>query len=259
MKALAITNSKGGVGKTTTTVSLAAALSERGQRLLVVDMDPQASATRWLDWSADRPGPDHADRPYRVLNGSLGAAEAIVETVHGISLLPANRTLEQAERSLAGQPYSDASLRSALAKLDPDRFDVLLLDCPPQSGWLSSNALVAADALLIPVECRHLALEGFAAMVARVRRLEELRGTPLELAAILACRYDARTAEAPAVERFLVEFAAEHLPGVPVLRIHENVTLSNAAAAHEPIVTYAPRSTGARDYRALAADLLERL
>lgn len=247
---LAVVNHKGGTGKTTTAVNLAGALAELGRRVLVVDLDPQASATRWL--APPEPVPDFGDRPFRVLEGSLPVSEAVVATAHGVDLLPANATLHQAARALAGEPASDAALRTALRSLPPDAYDLVLVDCPPHEGFLSANALLAATGLLIPVETRVLALEGLASLLAKVRRLGGRLGREISIAAVLACRLDRRTAHAPWVAEVVREYVEAEFPGVPSLTVRENVALSDAAAAREPIVRFRPRAAGAQDYRAVA-------
>lgn len=254
---LAVVNHKGGTGKTTTAVNLAAALAELGHRVLVVDLDPQASATRWLAPadSASGPGDWIGARPFRVLEGTLLAAEAVVETPHGLDLLPANKTLDQAARAIAGEPASDAALRTALRGLPAGAYDAVLVDCPPHEGFLSANALLAATGLLIPVECRVLALDGLAALIARIRRLAVRLDRELPIAAVLACRLDRRTAHAPWVAETVREFVEGEFPGVPFLEVRENVALSDAAAAREPVTRFRPRSTGAEDYRAVARRL----
>lgn len=247
---LAVVNHKGGVGKTTTTVSLAGALADLGHRVLVADLDPQASATRWL--LPRDPAPDFSDRPFRVLEGSLSVSEATVPTPHGLDLLPANVSLHQAARTLAGELGWDACLRSALRRLPEGVYDVVLLDCPPHEGFLAANALLAATALLIPVETRVLALQGLASMVAKIRHLGARLDREISIAAVLACRLDRRTAHAPWVAQSVRAFLEDQFPDVPLLVIRENVALSDAAAAREPITRYRPRATGAEDYRALA-------
>jgi chromosome partitioning protein len=247
---LAVVNHKGGVGKTTTTVNLAAALADLGHRVLVVDLDPQGSTTRWL--VPEDAAPDFGDRPFRVLEGTLSASEAIVPTPHGVGLLPAAVALRHAARTLAGEPASDASLRTALRALPNDAYDVVLIDCPPHEGFLSANALLAATGLLIPVETRVLALQGLASMVAKIRSLAARLDREIPIAAVLACRLDRRTAHAPWVAETIRAFLNDQFPGVPLVEIRENVALSDAAAARQPITRYRPGATGAEDYRALA-------
>jgi chromosome partitioning protein len=254
---LAILNHKGGTGKTTTAVNLSAALSELGLRVLLVDLDPQGSATRWLDPvpAEGAPPVDHGDLPYRVLEGAVPITEAVESTGFGFDRLPGNASLRRATQALAGEPASDAALRGALRDLGPNRYEFVVIDCPPHEGFLSANALVAADALVIPVETRVLALHGLASLIAKVRRLAARLERELPIAAILACRLDRRTSHAPWVAETIEDYFASEFPGVPVLAVRENVALSDAAAARQPVTTFRPRSTGAADYRSLARQI----
>lgn len=254
MMRLAILNHKGGTGKTTTAVNLSAALAELGHRVLLVDLDPQGSATRWLDPvpAEGQPPVDHGDLPYRVLEGGAPLTEAVEATRFGFDRLPGNASLRRATQALAGEPASDAALRGALRSLPEGRYEWVVIDCPPHEGFLSANALVAADALVIPVETRVLALHGLASLLAKVRRLAARLERDLPIAAILACRLDRRTSHAPWVAETIRDYFASEFPDVPVLTVRENVALSDAAAAHEPVTTFRPRSSGAADYRELA-------
>lgn len=265
MKILTVTNHKGGTAKTTTTVSLAGALAEAGRRVLVVDLDPQGSATRWLDGpttdGSGRPvAPQYGDHPRRALTGDIELAEAIVETEHeGVDLLPANATLEQAARQLATEPGGDAILGAMLRKtIDPERYAYVLIDTPPAAGTLSSSALLAADLLLIPVEARHLALEGLARILTTVQRLGVRLDREVPIAALLLCRLDRRNQDSPRIAEHVREFVAQAQSGLPIHEIRENVTLSVAASHHQPITAYDGRSTGSADYRTVARDLLQR-
>jgi chromosome partitioning protein len=264
MIVLTVTNTKGGTGKTTSTVSLAGALAEAG-RVLVIDLDPQGSATRWLHGPERGDGGrevarQYQDRPLRVLTSDLPIAEAIVETDHaGIDLLPGNATLEQAARTLASEPGGDSALASLLRNdLDADRYHFVLIDTPPTTGTLSSSALLAADALLIPVEARHLGLEGLARILTTTQRLARRLNRDIPVAAVLVCRLDRRNQEAPMIASQVREFLAAQHPGVPVHELRENVRLSTAASAHIPITLFDARAAGAIDYRRVAADLVDR-
>jgi len=257
MKILTVANRKGGTAKTTTVVSLAGALAEAGHRVLVLDLDPQGSTTDWLAFGPGAPLRDFGDRPFRVLDGQVPLADAILTTRHGIDLLPANDSLQHAARSLAGEPGGDWVLHGALegfertARAEGSAPDVVLIDTPPQPGFLANAALLAAGALVIPIEARHLSLKALAKFFFRVQRLGRVRQA-LPIAALAVCRLDRRTRQGPTVARQVRAFAAAHLPEVPVCDIRENVTLSEAAAAHQPITVHAPRATGAEDYRTLA-------
>lgn len=254
MRRLAVVNHKGGTGKTTTAVNLSAALAELGRRVLLVDLDPQGSATRWLDPlpAEGEAEVDHGDLPYRVLEGSLPVMEAVSATGFGFDRLPGNASLRRAARALAGEPASDASLRGVLRGLPDGAYDFVVIDCPPHEGFLSANALVAADALVIPVETRVLALQGLASLIAKIRRLEARLERELPIAAILACRLDRRTGHAPWVAETIREYVGVEFPGVPVLTVRENVALSDAAAARVPVTVFRDRSAGAEDHRRVA-------
>jgi chromosome partitioning protein len=258
VRRLAVVNHKGGTGKTTTAVNLSAALAELGKSVLLVDLDPQGSATRWLDplpAEGEAEGEaevDHGDLPSRVLEGSLPvmeAVDAVGATGFGFDRLPGNASLRRAARALAGEPASDASLRGVLRGLPQGRYDFVVIDCPPHEGFLSANALVAADALVIPVETRVLALQGLASLIAKIRRLGVRLERELPIAAILACRLDRRTSHAPWVAETIREYCEAEFPGVPVLTVRENVALSDAAAARMPVTVFRPGSAGAEDYR----------
>lgn len=261
MKTFTIANRKGGTGKTTTVVSLAGALAEAGHRVLVIDLDPQGSATDWLATGPASPLRDFGDRPYRVLDGDLGIHDALVATHHGIELLPANDSLQHGARSLAGEPGADWVLRGALDRYQRSSSaaapaaDFVLIDTPPQPGFLASAAMLAADGMILPIEARHMGLKGLAKILTQASRLARIHQA-VPVAALAVCRLDRRTRQGPAIARQVRAFAAAHLPGAPVLDVRENVTLSEAAAAHAPITTFAPRSAGAEDYRALAGLLV---
>ena len=250
MRTWAVTNQKGGAGKTTTAVNLAAALGEKGKRVLVVDLDPQASASAWLG----------------VKDGGRGLLEVFTEKgylsdlVHqtdaeGVDLVPSSTWLVGLERALAGEVGSETILRRAFERLPADRWDFVLVDCPPSLGLLAVAALVAVREVLVPVETTVMALGGLAALTQTVERVRDRLNPSLELSAILACRYQARRRLSVEV----LESLRTHF-GKTVLRsvVRENVRLAEAPSHHKPVTTYAPTSHGAEDYRAVAAELLRR-
>lgn len=253
MKTFTVSNAKGGTGKTTSAVNLAGALAERGHRVLLVDMDPQGTATTWLLGN-----PDLGDRPARALE-ELAPELAIETTPWGIDVLGGNASLERAAKSLQTEAASDRNLATALDSLPEDRYDAVLVDTPPNPGVLTSNALIAADALIIPVEAKAIGLQGLATMIARARRLGRVLKRELPIAAILICRVDSRTAQSPRVANEIEQYARSSLPGVKAHRIRENVRLADAFEQREPITTLDGRATGALDYREVADDLAERL
>lgn len=256
MNHLAVIHHKGGVGKTTTTVSLAAAAAELGQRTLVVDLDPQGDSTRWLGVVDQASNP----LPFHVLEGTAPAVEAVVATsIAGVSLLPSSNYLASAARYLATEPGSDFLLRGALASLPADRFDLVLIDGPPAQGFLSHNALAAATGLVVPVEARFLGAQALTQVIETAQKTRERLNPALTWAAVVITRFDRRTRHGPEVAERVAGRIAEILPGVPVVRIREDVKLAEAAAAREGILSYAPKSRAAEDYRHLACALAERL
>lgn len=245
---IAVVNHKGGSGKTTTTVNLAAAAAEVGRSTLVIDLDPQASASAWLGIR------DGDRRLLDVLHGDARLADALRDTaVAGVELAPASPWLIHADatRALGG---GDPPLRRALSDL-PRRWDYVLLDCPPAVGPLAAAALAAVDEVLVPVETHVLALDGLAQLLQSIERVRERLNPGLRLAGIVACRVDART-------RHSLEIVAElrrrfgDLVYTTVIR--ENVRLAECPSFAVPITRYDPRSSGSADYRALARELIER-
>ena len=249
MKTLAIFNQKGGSAKTTTAVNLAASLGERGKRVLVVDLDAQASASSWL-------GVKDGGRGLYEAFTDQGALEDLVHesSAPGVDVIPSSAWLVGLERALAGEPGAETILRQSLLKL-PRRWGFILLDCPPSLGLLAVSALVAAKEVLVPVEASTLALGGLDALVQTVDRVRARLNPELEISAVLVCRVDSRTR----LSRDVVELLRKRF-GKVVLRnaIRESVRLREAWSFQKPITAYAPRSSGAEDYRAVAGELLRR-
>jgi chromosome partitioning protein len=250
MRTLALTNQKGGSGKTTTAVNLAAAMAELRQRVLLIDLDPQASASAWLN----RPSTERG--LYDVFTENSRLVSLISETdVPNVSLIPASSWLVNIERAMAGDVGAETLLRRAVERLPAD-WDYVLLDCPPHLGFLSVAALVAARDVLVPVEAHVMALSGLAALVQTIERVRERLNAELTLRAILACRVDVRTNLArDVVERLRERFGPLVLKAI----IRESVRLAEAPSFHQPITSYAPSSAGAEDYRAVARELHVRL
>jgi len=245
---VAIASQKGGSGKTTSAVTLAAALGERGRSVLLIDLDPQGSASAWLGCSSD--GLDLSE----VFSKGGRLQDAAEESAaRGVTVAPGGVWLVEVEH---GRPEAGL-LRCAIeAETGPgDPWDLVLLDCPPSLGPLTVEALIAADLVLVPVEARFLALRGLAQLQATVEKVREGPNPRLELA-ILPCRVDRRARHGPEVVERL---RREH--GVEVFRavIPENVSLSEAPAWGRSPLDYAPGSTGAKAYRAAARELERRL
>ncbi|MCS7197282.1 MAG: ParA family protein [Candidatus Bipolaricaulota bacterium] len=248
MRRIAITNQKGGSGKTTTVVNLAATLGERQRRVLVIDLDPQCSATSWFGIK----NPDKGIFRAFVENGNV--LEIISQTnVPNVEVVPASPWLVGADKALAGEVGAETILRRQLQSLPHGRWDYLMIDCPPALGILTINALVAVTEVLVPVEAHVLALEGLAQLLQTIEVVKERLNPELKICGILACRVDGRTRHAQEV--------VEHLRSrfgnlVYKTVIRENVRLAECPSFGKPITQYDLRSYGAQDYRALAAEVI---
>lgn len=251
MRVITLSNQKGGSGKTTTAVCLAAALAERQRRVLVVDLDAQANATKWLGTDPRALGPQ--DGTFGVLTSSTSLAGTIRETASGVDLAPASPYLVGAEKALASDPAPQFILRSALEQLRRERsYDYVLVDCPGALGTVTVGALTAADGVLVPVPAQVLSLEGLAQLLQTIQTVRDRLNPSLVIAGILICRFDARTRLASDVaEAIRQRFAGETLQTV----IRENVKLAEAPGFAQPITQYAPQSAGAEDYRTLAGEI----
>ena len=250
MRTLAIANQKGGSAKTTTAVNLAATLGEGGSRVLLLDLDPQASASQWY-------GMTTASRGLLDVFVGTGTLAALVQptTVAGGDLVPASTWLVGVEKALAGEIGAETLLRRHLEALPTARWDYLLIDCPPTLGLLTVNALAAVQGLLVPVEAHVMALQGLAQLLQTVAVIQARLNPALSIAGILACRVHARTRHAQEV---VEELRRRFGDLVYQVVIRDNVRLAECPSFGCPITHYAPRSPGAEDYRALAAEIRQR-
>ena len=253
MKIVAIANQKGGVGKTTTAVNLGCALAERGQRILIVDLDPQANATSALGLQEIE-----AETLYEPLLGSGSVVEKIMPTrIDRLFFIPANLDLAGAEVEIARMPDHLTRLSQVLSILRLDQtFDLVLLDCPPSLGILMTNALAAADEILTPIQCEYFALEG---LVKIVRVVEQVRDSganeKVEIGGIVMTMFDSRTnLSAQVVAEVRQHFGRQVYETV----IPRTVRLSEAPSFGKSILEYDPRGAGAYAYRKLAREFIRR-
>jgi len=258
MRRIALINQKGGVGKTTSTVNLGAALAREGRRVVVVDLDPQANLSLHLDVQARSGEPSS----YTVLLGNAALETALRDTkTRGLRLLPANIDLSGAELELSNSFGREMILRDALEQWEQRHraahgeapADYVLLDCPPSLGLLSVNGLVAASEAIIVVQTEFFALQGMTKLVDVVQLLRRRLNPKLEISAILPCLYDNRTKLA----REVLGELRTHFPGKVFARaVAKNVKLAEAPSYGQTIFEYAPESSGASDYRDLAREVM---
>ncbi|HEY5718779.1 MAG TPA: ParA family protein [Gammaproteobacteria bacterium] len=250
-RTLAIVNQKGGVGKTTTAVNLAASLAALRHRVLLVDLDPQANATTGC--GVDKHALEHSS--YSLLLGESSAAESIVSVEPaGFDLLPANADLTAAEIELVQAPAREQRLRRALEPLRGD-YRYVLVDCPPSLNMLTLNALVAADGVLVPIQCEFYALEGLTALLDTVQQVQQRINPELQLEGLLRTMFDARNNLANDVSRQLEQHFGERVYRTLIPR---NIRLAEAPSHGLPTMHYDKTSSGALAYLALAGELVRR-
>ncbi len=249
-RVLAVVNQKGGVGKTTTTVNLAAALAQAGRKVLLVDLDPQGNATMGS-------GVDKRAVVRTVYHALLGLGEVAGIRIRaergGYDVVPANRDLAGAEVELVELPARETRLKAALERVADD-YDYILIDCPPSLSLLTVNALAAAQRVLIPMQCEYYALEGLSDLVGTIKRVRANLNPTLEIAGLLRTMYDPRNTLSQQVSRELESHFGDKVFRTLVPR---NVRLAEAPSYGVPAVVWDASSKGAQAYVALASEVLE--
>ena len=250
-KIVSIVNQKGGVGKTTSAVNLAAALGKKGKKVLLVDSDPQGNTTSAYGISKQ----NLPVSSYELLIGAAKARDAIIKTqFDGVDIIPCNMDLAGAEVELISIDNRESQLKNALILVKPE-YDYIFIDCPPSLGLITINSLCASDTVFVPIQCEYFALEGLSQLMATVRKIKRLYNPNLELEGVLLTMYDGRLNLTQQVVGEVKKFFDKKLFATAIPRA---VRLSEAPSYGMPIQYYDPRSKGAKAYDALAEDFIKR-
>lgn len=248
-KIIAIANQKGGVGKTTTAVNLSAALAEKGQKVLLVDMDPQGNSTSGLGIRKE----NQENTVYELLLGDCDTKDAILHNiVQNLDLMPANVNLAAAEIELIGIDHKEYILRDALETVS-DVYNYIFLDCPPSLNILTVNAMSAADSVLVPIQCEYYALEGLSQLIHTANLVKSRLNRSLVMQGIVFTMFDSRTNLSAQVVENVKSHVREHVYETLIPR---NIRLAEAPSYGQPITQYAPNSAGAAAYRRLADEMI---
>lgn len=248
MRTIAIVNQKGGSGKTTTAVNLAATLAEMNKKVLLIDLDPQGSASLWYGFK------EKGQSLFNVLTQDAKLESAIEKsTIENLDIVPSSPLLAGVEKALSNEVAAELILKHKLEKIENQHWDYLLMDCPPTLGILSLNALTTANEVIVPVEAHVMALHGLVQLLKTINTVKQRLNPHLDIAGILACRVDLRTKHSSEV---LSQLRSRFEGKVYQSVIRENIRLAEAPLHVQPITTYAASCNGADDYRSLARELI---
>ena len=250
-KIIAIANQKGGVGKTTTSVNLAASLGVLEKKVLLIDADPQANATSGLGINVE----DVEAGSYQVIEHTTTAKEAIIETTSpNVDIIPAHIDLVAIEIELVDKADREYMLKNAIAALRSE-YDYIIIDCAPSLGLLTLNALTAADSVIIPIQCEYFALEGLGKLLNTIKSVQKIHNSDLDIEGLLLTMYDSRLR----LSNQVVEEVKKHFTEMVFKTIiQRNVRLGEAPSYGESIISYDAGSTGANNYLSLAQELIEK-
>ena len=248
MKVFALLNHKGGVGKTTSTINIGAALNRAGKSVLLIDLDPQANLSQSLGIQ------EPAQTIYGIVKGDYLASDAILNIRPGLDVIPSTLDLSGSEIELSTKIGRELILREAIEPIKK-KYDFILIDCPPSLGLLTVNALTASDKILIPLQAEFLAMQGLAKMLEVVSIIQKHLNKSLELGGVFITQYDSRKV----LNKNVFDTITEHFPKkVFATKIRDNVALAEAPATGQDIFTYNSKSAGAADYESLAGEILSK-